>query len=1091
MEWKDVYIFISSTFNDMFAERDYLIKRVIPELSQRCEKYKLHVKDIDLRWGITYKDATENKKTVEICLKNVAFCKPFFLCFLGQRRGWVPKKDDVNLSELDGIDSQILLKHLSRNESITEMEVNQAVLDKIISSADKNAFFYFRQDAYLHSLPSHFLPIYTNKINLDNEYELTQDKLLLDFKQKIKAKFDVTSYSASWNCKQLTPEFAYLNQGGLDYTQGRLDSFKVEEIPLCQIIIDQLWNAIVDSYQLDTVSNAENEADELSIQDNFLYENSQTYIKRQDIESQIDAFFDSDNKLLAVIGQAGQGKTTLLANYIINNKVKHNIYYRFLGISSNSSTIESVLTSLIKQIFPNSYKDEMFELNEIIDYFAKLLNGESNITLVFDGLDQISQNFAQWKYVFSKLNVKIIYSFKLNEQTEEFFESLNSNIITINQLNKNQTILLINNYLNQYLKSLDHNFIEQIVNSQNVNPLFLKVALNELRQYGSYQILKDKFYELGDTISSCFTSMLNRLENDANYCDIPFNVAVPLFFGLLSASRNGLSIKEMSQAMKLNLDQYSILQIEDTINYIVRQCRGFITNRITINFFYHSFKLVCISRYSVNFSLYHNLLFKVFNSFADVDGNSTYKGKDANAFNELTYHLLCLNSRTKQCQAIPYQSLLTNYYFVTNKMRLCGLAKVFNDFNNFLYDNTPTDKQGYSQKIEELANARIFRLNQRLSQTKQSLVYIRKALTSSLDLFKSDISAFNNYIASYLIGACELNQKSNFSPYQDMEINLFYLPRVKQQLLIGGEFLPIYQFLNSMFLANSNLTIDLEAYFNCLIVDAVFNLDCDWDGNADAVSFIDDKLYYANIQGELCVIDIDHNKVKFDYPAKLLALENDGHNLLSAFDDGSFTAIFLDKVKKLFTTDIKIVKIYQFNGFVFLQLENNNVLVYYNQRPIDCINGICGEIRNIQMDSLGNSQQDGNLVMLVDNLNSIFLYSLDSKQMLVAYKTNEILVNRNKERYWCFYKQKCFYICDDNAITILDLVDGSKTVSSIENDGEIYTQGDKLLLSKNGEIFYNDIKIKNAVAPLLKINEYKGNLWFIDSSNKLYLLRSC
>ena len=33
--WKNVYVFISSTFNDMHAERDYLVKRVFSELSGR------------------------------------------------------------------------------------------------------------------------------------------------------------------------------------------------------------------------------------------------------------------------------------------------------------------------------------------------------------------------------------------------------------------------------------------------------------------------------------------------------------------------------------------------------------------------------------------------------------------------------------------------------------------------------------------------------------------------------------------------------------------------------------------------------------------------------------------------------------------------------------------------------------------------------------------------------------------------------------------------------------------------------------------------------------------------------------------------
>ena len=61
MKWQNVYIFISSTFNDMHAERDYLIKRV-----------------------------------VDVCLNNVDKCRPFLLSLLGQRRGWVPGLSDIN-----------------------------------------------------------------------------------------------------------------------------------------------------------------------------------------------------------------------------------------------------------------------------------------------------------------------------------------------------------------------------------------------------------------------------------------------------------------------------------------------------------------------------------------------------------------------------------------------------------------------------------------------------------------------------------------------------------------------------------------------------------------------------------------------------------------------------------------------------------------------------------------------------------------------------------------------------------------------------------------------------------------------------------
>ena len=88
--WENVYVFISSTFNDMHAERDYLVKRVFPQLQDWCESRKLRLVDIDLRWGVTELDAT-NARVAGICLERVDACRPFFVCLLGQRYGWVPQ----------------------------------------------------------------------------------------------------------------------------------------------------------------------------------------------------------------------------------------------------------------------------------------------------------------------------------------------------------------------------------------------------------------------------------------------------------------------------------------------------------------------------------------------------------------------------------------------------------------------------------------------------------------------------------------------------------------------------------------------------------------------------------------------------------------------------------------------------------------------------------------------------------------------------------------------------------------------------------------------------------------------------------------
>jgi hypothetical protein len=56
-----VNIFVSSTFNDMHAERDYLVKEVFPSLRQWCERRKLRMVDVDVRWGVTEADATNKR----------------------------------------------------------------------------------------------------------------------------------------------------------------------------------------------------------------------------------------------------------------------------------------------------------------------------------------------------------------------------------------------------------------------------------------------------------------------------------------------------------------------------------------------------------------------------------------------------------------------------------------------------------------------------------------------------------------------------------------------------------------------------------------------------------------------------------------------------------------------------------------------------------------------------------------------------------------------------------------------------------------------------------------------------------------------
>ena len=47
-----VRVVISSTFRDMFRERDILVKRIFPQLRKLCEERFVTWGEVDLRWGV-------------------------------------------------------------------------------------------------------------------------------------------------------------------------------------------------------------------------------------------------------------------------------------------------------------------------------------------------------------------------------------------------------------------------------------------------------------------------------------------------------------------------------------------------------------------------------------------------------------------------------------------------------------------------------------------------------------------------------------------------------------------------------------------------------------------------------------------------------------------------------------------------------------------------------------------------------------------------------------------------------------------------------------------------------------------------------
>jgi WD40 repeat protein/energy-coupling factor transporter ATP-binding protein EcfA2 len=90
---KTARVFVSSTFSDMHAERDYLNRFVFPELRSRCIRQGVEFVGIDLRWGVTEKEI-EQRGALSACLDDIKRCN-IFLSLLGDRYGWIPVPEEI------------------------------------------------------------------------------------------------------------------------------------------------------------------------------------------------------------------------------------------------------------------------------------------------------------------------------------------------------------------------------------------------------------------------------------------------------------------------------------------------------------------------------------------------------------------------------------------------------------------------------------------------------------------------------------------------------------------------------------------------------------------------------------------------------------------------------------------------------------------------------------------------------------------------------------------------------------------------------------------------------------------------------------
>lgn len=103
-------VFLSSTFEDLIAERDAL-QTVFGKLAAVCEAHDTRFQAVDLRWGVRDEAALDHR-TMDICLTEIERCRrtgirPNFVILLGNRYGWCPVPASIDADEFARIHEQM------------------------------------------------------------------------------------------------------------------------------------------------------------------------------------------------------------------------------------------------------------------------------------------------------------------------------------------------------------------------------------------------------------------------------------------------------------------------------------------------------------------------------------------------------------------------------------------------------------------------------------------------------------------------------------------------------------------------------------------------------------------------------------------------------------------------------------------------------------------------------------------------------------------------------------------------------------------------------------------------------------------------